>query len=72
MSFESKAMQRRAKRWPFHLGFLADDGVFVTRSSSSWDKLDEHLDHDACLFPHRAYDIYSTEDLLKLPGVDAY
>lgn len=73
MKFQSKAMQRRAQRWPLHLGYLADDGVFVTRSSKDRDKLDDHLDHDAGLFPHRAYGIYSTQDLLELgKGVDAY
>ena len=73
MKFQSKAMQRRAQRWPLHLGYLADDGVFVTRSSKDREKLYEHLDHGAGLFRHRVYDIYSTQDLLELgKGVDAY
>ena len=53
VSFQSKAMQRRAQRWPLHLAFLAPGGWFVTRSSKSLPKLEEHLEHDRMLFPHR-------------------
>ena len=73
MKFQSKAMQRRAQRWPLHLAFKAPGGWFVTRSSKSLPKLEEHEQHDQGLFPHREYRIFMTSSLLSLgQGVDAY
>ena len=72
MTFQSKAMQRRAQRWPLHLAFKAPGGWFVTRSSKSLFRLEEHLKHDQGLFPHREYQVFMTSSLLKQSGVDAY
>ena len=72
MTFQSKAMQRRARRWPLHLAFKAPGGWFVTRSSKSLFRLEEHLKHDQGLFPHREYQVFMTSSLLKQSGVDAY